>query len=215
MVTARRREESLYSVPVAVTALSAEELRSKSIQTAQDLQNYVPSLNVSSSVTRDDYTFSLRGMGPTGGSGPGAVLAGGGSGVVTYFAEVPTSGAGPGLFYDLESVQVAAGPQGTLFGKNTTGGVVLFVPKKPVNDFEGSVEVGAGDYHMKTATAVVNAPLVDDKVLLRVAGQFLDRDGFTVDRGPLYPGRDYDNRDYWALRVSVLLRPFEGIENYT
>src|SRR5205807_2882367 len=159
MVTARRREESLNSVPVAVTALTTEELRSKSIQTAEDLQNYVPSLNVSSSVTRDDYTFSLRGMGPTGGSGPGAVLAGGGTGVVAYFAEVPTSGAGPGLFYDLESVQVAAGPQGTLFGKNTTGGVVIFVPKKPVSDFEGSVELGTGDYSMKTATTVLNAPL--------------------------------------------------------
>jgi iron complex outermembrane receptor protein len=214
-VTARRREESLYVVPVAVTALSPEEIRARGIETAQDLQNYVPSLNVSSSVTRDDYTFSLRGMGPTGGSGPGAVLAGGGTGVVTYFADVPTSGAGPGLFYDLESVQVAAGPQGTLFGKNTTGGAVLFVPKKPVDDFEGSVEYGMGNYDMKTATAVVNVPLVDDKVLLRVAGQFLDRNGFTIDRGPLFGGKDYDNRDYWALRVSLLLRPLENLENTT
>ena len=154
-------------------------------------------------------------MGPTGGSGPGAVLAGGGTGVVTYFAEVPTSGAGPGLFYDLESVQVAAGPQGTLFGKNTTGGVVIFVPKKPVSDFEGSVELGTGDYSMKTATTVLNAPLVDDKVLVRFAGQVLDRDGFTLDRGPLFPDKDYDNRDYWALRLSVLLRPFDNLENYT
>ena len=214
-VTARRREESLYAVPVAVTALSPGDIRARGIQTAEDLQNYVPSLNVSSSVTRDDYTFSLRGMGPTGGSGPGAVLAGGGTGVVTYFADVPTSGAGPGLFYDLESVQVAAGPQGTLFGKNTTGGAVLFVPKKPVNDFEGSVEYGMGDYNMKTATAVVNVPLVDDKVLLRVAGQFLDRDGFTIDRGPYFAGKDYDNRDYWALRATLLLRPFDNLENTT
>jgi iron complex outermembrane recepter protein len=215
IVNARRREESLNSVPIAVTALTTEDLRSKNIQTAEDLQNYVPSLSVSSSVTRDDYTFSLRGMGPTGGSGPGAVLAGGGTGVVTYFAEVPMSGAGPGLFYDLENVQVAAGPEGTLFGKNTTGGVVLFVPKKPVNDIEGFVEFGAGDYRMKTATAVFNAPLIDDKLLVRVAGQFLDRDGFTIDRGPLFPNKDYDNRAYWALRVSVLARPSDSVENYT
>jgi iron complex outermembrane receptor protein len=215
IVTARRREESLYSVPVAVTGLSPSDIRARGIQTAEDLQNFVPSLNVSSSVTRDDYTFSLRGMGPTGGSGPGAVLAGGGTGVVTYFADVPTSGAGPGLFYDLESVQVAAGPQGTLFGKNTTGGAVLFVPKKPVNDFEGFVEYGMGNYNMKTATAVVNVPLVDDKVLLRIAGQFLDRDGFTIDRGPLFAGKDYDNRDYWTLRASLLLRPFDNLENTT
>ena len=215
VITARRREENINSVPVAVTALTSVDLRAKNIQTAEDLQNYVPSLNVSSSVTRDDYTFSLRGMGPTGGSGPGAVLAGGGTGVVTYFADVPTSGAGPGLFYDLESVQVAAGPQGTLFGKNTTGGAVLFVPKKPINDFEGSIEFGLGDYNMKTATAVVNVPLVDNTVLLRIAGQFLDRDGFTIDRGPFFAGKNYDNRDYWALRASLLLRPFDDLENTT
>jgi iron complex outermembrane recepter protein len=215
VVTAQRREERSLDVPVAVTALNSEEVRARSIQTAQDLQNYIPSLNVSSSVTRDDYTFSLRGIGPTGGSGPGAVLAGGGTGVVAYFAEVPTTAAGPGLFYDLENVQVAEGPQGTLFGKNTTGGVVLFVPRKPVNDLEGSFEAGGGNYSTKTATFAVNVPVVSDQLLVRFAGQVLDRDGFTVDRGPLFPGKDYDNRDFWALRLSVLWRPLEGLENYT
>jgi iron complex outermembrane recepter protein len=215
VVTAQRREERSLDVPVAVTALTAEDLRAKNIQTAQDLQNYIPSLNVSSSVTRDDYTFSLRGMGPTGGSGPGAVLGGGGTGVVAYFAEVPTTAAGPGLFYDLENVQVAEGPQGTLFGKNTTGGVVLFVPRKPVNDLEGSIEIGGGNYSTKTATVVANLPLISDKLLVRFAGQVLDRDGFTVDRGPLFPGKDYDNRNYWALRLSVVLRPLQDLENYT
>jgi len=215
VVTAQRREERSLNVPVAVTALNSEEIRTRNIQTAQDLQNYVPSLNVSSSVTRDDYTFSLRGIGPTGGSGPGAVLAGGGTGVVAYFAEVPTTAAGPGLFFDLENVQVAEGPQGTLFGKNTTGGAVLFVPRKPVNDLEGSLEVGGGNYSAKTATFAINAPVISDRLLVRLAGQVLDRDGFTVDRGPLFPGKDYDNRDFWALRLSVLWRPLENLENYT
>ena len=215
VVTARRREENINSVPVAVTALTAEDLRVKSIQTAQDLQNYVPSLNVSSGVTRDDYTFSLRGMGPTGGSGPGAVLSGGGTGVVAYFAEVPTTGTGPGLFYDLDNVQVVEGPQGTLFGKNTTGGVVLFVPRKPTNDFQGSVEVGGGDYNMKTSAVVVNLPVVDDKLLVRFAAQVQKRDGFTIDRGPIFPGKDYDDRNYWAARSSVVFRPTEDFENYT
>jgi iron complex outermembrane receptor protein len=215
VVTAQRREERSLDVPVAVTALNSEDLRARNVQTAQDLQNYIPSLSVSSSVTRDDYTFSLRGMGPTGGSGPGAVLGGGGTGVVAYFAEVPTTAAGPGLFYDLENVQVAAGPQGTLFGKNTTGGAVLFVPRRPNNDLEGSIEVGGGNYSMKTATIAANLPVISDKLLVRFAGQVLDRDGFTVDRGPLFPGKDYDNRDYWALRLSVLFRPLEDLENYT
>lgn len=215
VVTARRREENINSVPVAITALSAADLRSKNVETAADLQNYVPSLSVSSSgPTRDDYTFAIRGMGPTGGSGPGAVLGGGGTGVVAYFAEVPTNAAGPGLFYDLESVQVAEGPQGTLFGKNTTGGVILFVPQKPTNEFEGFVEAGAGDYNMKSSTAVLNVPVVEDVLLVRLSAQFQERDGFTIDRGPLYAGKDYDNRDFWAARLSVVFRPTDSVEDY-
>src|SRR6266851_3619799 len=215
VVTARRREENMNTVPVAITALSGDDLKRKNIATAADLQNYVPSLSVSSSVTRDDYTFAIRGMGPTGGSGPGAVLAGGGSGVVAYFAEVPTNAAGPGLFYDLENVQVAKGPQGTLFGKNTTGGVILLVPRKPTNDFEGFVESSGGNYNMKRATAAINVPMVDDRLQVRFAAQVQKRDGFTVDRGPIFPGKDYDNRDYWSARLSVVWRPIESVENYT
>jgi iron complex outermembrane recepter protein len=216
IVTARRREESISTVPVAITALTGADLRSKDVETAADLQNYIPSLSVSSSgPTRDDYTFAIRGMGPTGGSGPGAVLGGGGTGVVAYFAEVPTTAAGPGLFYDLANVQVAAGPQGTLFGKNTTGGVVLFVPQKPTNDFGGSIEGGGGNYDMKSATAVLNVPVVADRLLVRFSAQAQQREGFTIDRGPFYPGKDYDNRDFWAGRLSVIFRPMDSLENYT
>jgi iron complex outermembrane recepter protein len=215
VVTARRREENINLVPVAITALTAADLRSKNVETAADLQNYVPSLSVSSSgPTRDDYTFAIRGMGPTGGSGPGAVLGGGGTGVVAYFAEVPTTAAGPGLFYDLESVQVAEGPQGTLFGKNTTGGVILFAPRKPTNEFGGYVEAGVGDYNMRRSTAVLNVPVIDDLLLVRVSAQLEQRNGFTIDRGPFYSGKDYDNRDFWAARLSVVFRPTENFENY-
>jgi len=215
VVTARRREENINSVPVAITAMTAADLRSKNVETAADLQNYVPSLSVSSSgPTRDDYTFAIRGMGPTGGSGPGAVLGGGGTGVVAYFAEVPTTAAGPGLFYDLESVQVAEGPQGTLFGKNTTGGVILFVPRKPTNEFGGFVEAGGGDYNMRSSTAVLNVPVIDDLLLVRFSAQLQQRNGFTIDRGPFFPGKDYDNRDFWAARLSVVFRPTENFENY-
>jgi iron complex outermembrane recepter protein len=215
-VTARRREENLNTVPVAITALTGAELRSKGVETAADLQNFVPSLSVSSSgPTRDDYIFAIRGMGPTGGSGPGAVLGGGGTGVVAYFAEVPTTAAGPGLFYDLENVQVIEGPQGTLFGKNTTGGAILFVPRKPTNDFEGYVDASAGNYNMKSATVAVNVPLIDDELLVRFSAEGQKRDGFTVDRGPFYPGKDYDNRNFWAGRLSIVFRPIDAVENYT
>lgn len=214
VVTARRREEKLQDVPVAVSALAADELRNKRIETATDLQSFVPSLSVSSGVNRDDTTIVIRGMGPTGGSGPGAVLGGGGSGVVAYFAEAVATGAGPGLFYDLENVQVIKGPQGTLFGKNTTGGVILFTPRKPTEDFEGYADVGVGNHGMRSATTAFNLPLVEDKLLVRLAAQMQRRDGFTVDRGA-FAGKDYDNRDYWTLRLSALWRLTDSIENYT
>lgn len=214
VVTARRREEKLLDVPVAISALSGEDLRNKRIETSTDLQNFVPSLNVSSGVNRDDTTIVIRGMGPTGGSGPGAVLGGGGSGVVAYFAEAVATGAGPGLFYDLENVQVIKGPQGTLFGKNTTGGVVLFTPRKPDDQLNGYADVGFGNYGQRSVDTAVNVPLLDDTLLVRFAAHGQQRDGFTTDRGR-YAGRDYDNRDYWAARVSIVFRPSETFENYT
>lgn len=214
VVTARRREEKLQDVPVAISALSGEELRNKRIETSTDLQNFVPSLNVSSGVNRDDTTIVIRGMGPTGGSGPGAVLGGGGSGVVAYFAEAVATGAGPGLFYDLENVQVIKGPQGTLFGKNTTGGVVLFTPRKPGDQFEGYADVGLGNYGMRSVDTAINVPLLNEALLVRFAAHGQQRDGFTTDHG-LFAGRDYDNRDYWAARVSIVFRPTEAFENYT
>ena len=215
VVTARRRDELLTNVPVAVTALSGDELNTRRIETSSDLQSFVPSLNVSSGVDRDDVTFTIRGLGPTGGSGPGAVLGGGGAGVVSYFADTVATGAGPGLFYDLENVQVLNGPQGTLFGKNTTGGVVLFTPTKPRNDFEGYAEASYGNYNYFEAGGALNIPIVKDKLAVRLSFQRETRDGFTIDRGPYYAGKDYDNRDYLAARMSVLFTPVEGLENYT
>lgn len=215
IVTARRREESLQNVPVAVTALGGAEIERRHIETATDLQNYVPSLNVSSSFNRDDVTFTIRGLGPTGGSGPGAVLGGGGAGVVSYFAETVATGSGPGLFYDLENVQVLKGPQGTLFGKNTTGGAVLFTPSRPRDDFEGYLQASYGNLGSLRLGGVLNVPVVSGKLLVRFSFQRERSDGFTIDRGPLFAGKDYDNRDYWAGRLSLLFKPFGWFENST
>ena len=212
IVTARRREEQIQNVPEAITAFSGDDIRTKRIETATDLQNYVPSLNVATSVTHDS-TITIRGMGPTGGFG--TVIAGGGTGVVSYFNEAVANISERAMYYDLQNVQVVKGPQGTLFGKNTTGGVVLFTPEKPTNDFDGYVETWLGDYGLAVVTGAVNVPIVDDKLLVRLAGQRYERDGYTIDRGPDFPGKDYDNQDYWTGRASVIFRPIDGIENDT
>jgi iron complex outermembrane receptor protein len=217
VVTARRREERLQSVPIAITAFTATDIRSKNITSAQDLTVFVPSMIMNNNAGFGS-GFSLRGQTASLGAGPG---------VVAYFAEVPLvngqsgigtfqGGTGPGLFYDLENVQVLNGPQGTLFGRNTTGGAILFTPQKPTNNFEGYAQITVGSYDWHEFEGAVNIPIVSDKVLLRLSGDVAMRDGYTIDVGPgPVNGKDYSNRDYWAARASLVLRPTDDFENVT
>jgi iron complex outermembrane receptor protein len=203
VVTARRREEKLQTVPVAVTALTPVEIQNRGIESSSDLQHYVPSL-MSSQQSRDEQVFYLRGQGPNGGSG-------GSPGVIAYFSEVPFTGSGPGIYFDLDNLQILRGPQGTLFGQNTTGGAVLFQPKHPTNNFEGYVQLTLGDYNRQGVEAAINIPIVEDKLLVRIAGAKETRDGYTYDIGTR---QDLDNRDYWSGRIGVTWRPTDDFENY-
>jgi len=214
IVTARRREEKLQSVPISITAFSTEDIRQHNVVELEGLQHFVPSLSVSTSTTRDAINVFIRGVGPTTSADPA---------VVTYFADIPlpqpansqasgSSGAQPGLFFDLENVQVLKGPQGTLFGKNTTGGALLLQPHKPTNNFEGYAQVTLGDYNRHDFEGVVNVPVIQDKVLLRIGGQIARTDGFTKN---LTSGKDLDNVAYENFRASLVVRPTDDIENQT
>ncbi|MFC0205360.1 TonB-dependent receptor domain-containing protein [Novosphingobium soli] len=208
IVTARRTQERAQKVPVAITAFTQDTIREKGINTATDLQNFTPSLTVLGDVARNQETFTIRGMGGTGGVGTGS-----GPGVVAYFAEVPSSVSGPGNFYDLASLQVLKGPQGTLFGRNTTGGAVLLEPARPkMNTVEGYVDGIIGSLARKSGQAALNIPVVDDRLAIRVAGQFDKRDGYVTDA---ITGRDYLNRNNYSLRVGVQFNPTDTISSYT
>jgi iron complex outermembrane receptor protein len=204
VVTARRRAENLERVPVAVTAVSPETLRVNTVRGALDLQQLSPSLTVSASLgSRDDNVFTIRGQSqPFGGADPG---------VQNYFNEVPLGASGPGNYYDMDNIQILRGPQGTLFGRNTTGGAILFQPKKPTDQFGGYVDVSAGDFGMREAQGAVNLPIVGDKLAIRVAGDIARRKGFTQN---VTFGTDVDNMRYDAVRVGITARPFAGFENY-
>ncbi len=205
IVSARRREESLQDVPVAITAFSGGVLEEKGMRAVEDLRQVVAGLNISGS-RRDEPTFYLRGQGP-GVLNPGQRNF---TSVATYFAEVPTEVAGAGTFYDLANVQVLKGPQGTLFGRNTTGGAVLFEPARPEFDFSGYVKGTLGNYDNREVEAVLNLPIVDDRLAVRLAGNLSRRDGYTQS---VRTGQKLDGRHYDAWRVSVLARPFDGLEN--
>ena len=210
VVTARRRAEKLQDVPISVTAFSPKALTDARIASRTDLANFTPSLiTITGGAPSEFAYFALRGQGPAFGSVPG---------VISYFAEVPSLigiDGRVGSYFDLANVQVLSGPQGTLFGKNATGGNILFEPQRPTNRSEGYVQIEGGNLGDVRGEFAVNLPIVDDKVLLRVAGEVGRRNGYTKDVGPYFPGKDYDNLDYQSFRASLILRPADNVELYT
>ena len=211
VVTARRVEERLQDVPVAVTAFTGEGLRERNITNSYDLPLFTPGLAVRSSGTgmRNSTEFFIRGQGQSFAGSPS---------VLPYFAEVPavsTAGGGVGsslFFYDLNSIQVLKGPQGTLFGRALTGGAVLVEPKRPSSEFDGFVEARLGNLGYKEFTGALNVPIIEDKVMIRFAGQVLRRHGFTRSDTT---GQRFDDQHRESYRIGLLLKPIDAIESYT
>jgi iron complex outermembrane recepter protein len=129
VVTACRRDENLARVPAAITAIGDEALVERLIRTDSDLQLAVPGLTIRQTQGNNSLTYSIRGQtADTFNGSPSAVIA--------YFNEVPLTISGAASFYDLQSVQVLKGPQGTLFGRNGTGGSMLYTSAKPTDKSE-------------------------------------------------------------------------------
>lgn len=205
-VTARRREESAQTVPVSVTAFNGEMLREKAIVSTQDLTYTTPGLNVAPQTSRDTPSIVIRGQrrATAGAAAPS---------VVTYFADVPLPNDGSIVpTFDVGSIQVLKGPQGTLFGRNTTGGALLLYPVAPTYDFGGYGQVTIGSYNERTLEGAINLPIVDGKIALRLAGQLARRDGYTTNLGA---GGDLDDRHNDAFRGTLLLEPIDGLKNVT
>ncbi len=196
VVVARRSEERLQDVPLSVTGLSAEVLEARTVTTGTDLQKLIPTLSVGVSIFGGTQQFSLRGVR---------------TGVVSYLNEVPVDGVlADQMLWDLSSIQAVSGPQGTLFGKNSTGGAVLFVPTKPGDDFDGYAEGRVGSFSLREGTVVVNLP-VNDMFALRLGARVTKRDGI-IDN---LTGPDLQALDHRSLRVSALFKPNAVLTNYT
>ena len=207
-VTARRHEEDAQKVPIAVSAVSGAALDQHGIQNGQDLSRLVPSLSTAQT-SRDEEGFTLRGL-----TNSGASFLGVENNVAPYFSQVPfptVDGGGPGRYFDLANVQVLKGPQGTLFGRNSTGGAILFEPQRPGSDYDGYVSVQYGNDNEQSYEGMLNIPIVADELILRVAGKREERDGFTTN---VLNGQKLDNRDYWSGRIGLEWRPSESFDNY-
>ncbi len=195
IVTAQRTEQSLQDVPIAVTALSADDLVEKQVVTFSDLQLNVPSLQFGQGQYADS-SISLRGIG---------ALAVGLSydGSVSYHLNeipIPTSAIGDENF-DTARIEILRGPQGTLFGRGSTGGAVNVIANSADFDEQyGKVKITAGNYNTQKLEGMFNMP-INENLAVRFAGYALKRDGY-IDN--LYlPDSHYDNRDQGAGRMTL------------
>jgi iron complex outermembrane receptor protein len=202
VVTARRREERLQDVPVSIVAISNDQLTKQGVTTANDLSRVAPGLSImNTAASRATVTYSIRGQGSTFGSGPG---------VIPYFADV--ANFSNSTIFDLQNVQILKGPQGTLFGRNTSGGAVLFTPQMPTDEYTGFIDTRFGNYGRKDLEFGVGGPIIGDKLMFRLSGQSLNRDGFTTVQGT---DQKLDNENKQALRAIVTFKPTENIDNTT
>lgn len=215
IVTARRMEERLQDVPISITVFNQEQISARNMLNAEDLAKTVPSLAVNTNFGSENSTFNLRGFAQDIGTQPT---------VGVYFADVIAprggsagsfagDGAGAGSLFDLQNVQVLKGPQGTLQGRNTTGGSILLVPQKPTDRLEGYIEGNSGNYDAHGVQAVLNIPL-SDAWRMRLGVDSQSRDGYLVNNSGIGP-QDFNDINYTALRASIVGELTPDIENYT
>lgn len=204
VVTAQRRSERLQDVPVSVTALSGAALARQRLDRVDDLVSKVPNLQFSGTVGDSTPIFSLRGVSMSDFSlnqaGP----------VATYYDEVYKGNfALLGIaLYDLERVEVLRGPQGTLYGRNTTGGAVNVISKRPSFQTEGNVAAAIGNFDRRDLNAALNVPL-SPTLAVRVAGTLSRADGWYKN---LLPGQpDLQGVREYGLRGSMLWKPADGV----
>ncbi len=206
IVTAQRRSEALSRVPLSVSAFSAATLQERVVTREQDLAALVPGLVVKSGQNQNQVSFTLRGqtLDPFSGASPA---------VLTYLNEVPFSGGNSATaFYDFSSVQVLKGPQGTLFGRNATGGAVLYSSTLPGNDFGGDLTVRGGERSMVQVEGGIDIPIIKDKLTVRIAGDYQKQDGYIHNRLAGGTLGDLDNK---SGRITIVARPTDTIKNVT
>jgi iron complex outermembrane recepter protein len=179
-VTAQRREQSLQDVGVSVSALGAEQLRERGITGSLDIGKFAPGVVFAATSSAGAFSsLSVRGVSQSDFSpiqeSPNA----------SYMDDVYIASNGATSFpvFDLERIEVLRGPQGTLFGRNSTGGLAHFITAKPTSEAEGYIEAGVGDYSQYWAEAAVSGPL-SDRVRGRISGKLEKTDGWWENRVP-------------------------------
>lgn len=198
IVTAQKREQSIQDVPIAVTALSAENLDAMKIEGGSELMRAIPNVSFSKS-NFSMYNFSIRGIGTK------AISASSDPAVAVSFNNTPLTRNRlfEQEYLDVNRVEVLRGPQGTLYGRNATGGVVNMIPNLAGPQFEAMLKAEAGNYGSMRGQMMLNIPL-SDNFWVRGAASLTKRDGFDYNT---FTERHVNNRDLYTTRLSAVWEP--------
>lgn len=204
-VTAQRRSENAQKVPISIVAISGESLQQNNVSNAVELARTVPNVEMKSAYSSSKPTIFMRGIGIDD-------YQAATSGAVGITVDDVFLDSGLGLLfqtYDVDRVEVMKGPQGTLFGRNTTGGVVAFTTHAPTFQFNPTLQVNYGRFDEVDVEAASSFPIVADKAAGRVSFARRDRDGWRRD---LSTGRRVNDEDNLAARGQLLLTPSDELE---
>ena len=208
-VTAQKREEALQDVPISITALPEQLLLDTGVRDVKDLQVLVPGLTVTSTQSEAQTTARIRGIG-TVGDNAGLESS---VGVVIDGVYRPRNGVGFGDLGEIERIEVLKGPQGTVFGKNTSAGVINVITKRPDYTTRVEGELTVGNYNALGVAGSLNSP-IGDNAAFRVYAAKRKRDGFMDVRtggGPRRETEDYD-QNFHSLRGQLLLEPSDTLD---
>jgi len=204
VVTAQRRAESLQKVPVAVSAFSAEDIESRQLLSTVDLARTIPNLlGQNNTGTATANTYFLRGLGST------EQIALLDPAVSTYVDEVilPRQNANNYALFDVERLEVLRGPQGTTFGRNSTGGAISIITRKPGEEFDGYLSVGVGSFNRQLVRGSVDLP-VSERVLTKFSGYWLEDDGWLDNKTN---GETLNGVESYGFRGALRLLPTDAV----
>lgn len=201
-VTTQKVEQSIQDVPIAVSAFDEESLNKLQLAGGPDLVKSIPNVTFTKG-NFTGYNFKIRGIGAD------VVAQSGDAGVGIHQNDVPLTGnlLFESEFYDMERIEVLRGPQGTLYGRNATGGVFNAITAKPVmEEWQGNASATLGNFGTMKYKGMLNVP-IGDKIAVRVAGSYLERDGFATNT---VTGNDIDGRELWGARASIAFEPTDN-----
>jgi iron complex outermembrane receptor protein len=206
VVTAQHKSENIQQVPIAITALSQAQLTERQIAGGPDLVKEVPNLTFSKT-NFSGYNLEIRGIGTQAISvttDPAVAVAFNGIPFIrNHFFEQE--------FFDLQDVEVLRGPQGTLYGRNATAGVVNLKSALPTDQYEAMLSADMGNYSNRRLEGMLNIPVAGDTLDIRMAAEWTKRDGYSFND---ITDRQIDGRDLWSSRLTVGWKPTSDIQSY-